>query len=86
MSTLNELLECYKFDELLKYICGDLFGSWFCPQKINVFYKGCMLAGINKTRIGTDRNGSERIVKTRIGNGLTKPGSERIDKTRIGTD
>jgi hypothetical protein len=42
MSTLNEYIECYKFDDHLKAVCADLFGPRFNPTKINFYYKGCM--------------------------------------------
>ena len=45
MSTLNEYVECYKFDDHLKAICTDLFGPRFNP-KINFYYKGCMFAKV----------------------------------------
>jgi hypothetical protein len=46
MVTLNALKECHKFDEMLKSICGDLFGAYICPGKINFFNKGCIYPNV----------------------------------------
>ena len=46
MVTLNALKECYKFDEMLKSICGDLFGAYICPGKIIFFNKGCIYPNV----------------------------------------
>jgi hypothetical protein len=58
--------------------------------KTNIFHLSKLIILVKPMRHqqNPDRNGSERIDKTRIGtdwqnpdrNGLTKPGSERIDK------